>query len=253
MKVVIIGSGNVATHLAKALLNSDVEIAQIWSNTYKNAVELADLVGAKAIKQLHEVEATADLCIIAVKDDAIATIAAQLKDFKGVVAHTAGAVNLSVFSGLVANYGVFYPLQTFSKTKEISFLTIPICIEANNEHTLGILKLVGEKLSNKVKYIDSEKRKILHLAAVFACNFTNHLYAISQEILEANQLEFDLLRPLISETANKVQFELPTQVQTGPAFRKDEKTLHNHEELLNSQPELKKIYKMMSDGIKKTR
>jgi predicted short-subunit dehydrogenase-like oxidoreductase (DUF2520 family) len=170
-----------------------------------------------------------------------------------VVAHTAGAVNLSVFSGLVANYGVFYPLQTFSKTKEISFLTIPICIEANNEHTLGILKLVGEKLSNKVKYIDSEKRKILHLAAVFACNFTNHLYAISQEILEASQLEFDLLRPLISETANKVQFELPTQVQTVPAFRKDEKTLHNHEELLNSQPELKKIYKMMSDGIKKTR
>jgi predicted short-subunit dehydrogenase-like oxidoreductase (DUF2520 family) len=253
MKVVIIGSGNVATHLAKALLKADVEIAQIWSNTYKNAVELADLVGAKAIKQLHEVEATADLCMIAVKDDAIATIAAQLKDFKGVVAHTAGAVNLSVFSGLVANYGVFYPLQTFSKTKEISFLTIPICIEANNEHTLSILKLVGDKLSKKVKYIDSEKRKILHLAAVFACNFTNHLYAISQEILEANQLEFDLLRPLISETANKVQFELPTQVQTGPAFRKDEKTLHNHEELLNSQPELKKMYKMMSDGIKKTR
>ena len=253
MKVVIIGSGNVATHLAKALLKADVEIAQIWSNTYKNAVELADLVGAKAIKQLSDINQTADFCLIAVKDDSILSVVAQLKGFKGTIAHTSGAVNLNIFERLVENYGVFYPLQTFSKSKEVIFSNIPICVEGNHLIALTNLMLLANKLSQNVKEIDSEKRKILHLSAVFACNFTNHLYALAQEILASQQLDFELLRPLISETANKVQLALPLQVQTGPAIRNDQETLKKHEELLSKQPDLLNIYKTLSDSIKKTR
>lgn len=253
MKVVIIGSGNVAFHLAKALHKAKVEVVQIWSNTYDNASSLAHLINSKAINQLNEIDKNAAICFIAVKDDYIADVAAQLTGFKGVIVHTAGAVNLNVLNGIAANFGVFYPLQTFSKSKEVSFANIPLCLEANNEHTLQILKLLANQLSNNVKEIDSEKRKILHLAAVFACNFTNHMYALAEEILETNQLDFDIIRPLITETANKVQQALPLQVQTGPAIRNDEETLKKHEGLLKEHPQLLNIYKTLSNSIKKTR
>lgn len=253
MKVVIIGSGNVAFHLAKALHKAKVEVVQIWSNTYDNATSLAHSINSQAIKGLHEIDKTATICFIAVKDDCIANVAAQLVGFKGVIAHTAGSVNLNVFNGSAANFGVFYPLQTFSKSKEVSFANIPLCIEANNKPTLQVLKLLANKLSNNVKEIDSEKRKILHLAAVFACNFTNHMYALAEEILETNQLEFDIIRPLITETAHKVQQALPLQVQTGPAIRNDEETLKKHEELLMKHPQLLNIYKTLSNSIKRTK
>ncbi len=253
MKVVVIGAGNVASHLAKALLKADIEITQIWSNTYQNAVSLAKLVNAKPIKQLNEIDKNVDFYIISVKDDAIPDIAKKLVNLKGTIVHTSGAVNLNVFGGLSTDYGVFYPLQTFSKSKAVSFKNIPICVEANNQNTLGNLKLLANKLSDNVREVDSEKRKILHLAAVFACNFTNHLYALAEEILATNQLDFELLRPLIAETANKVQQALPLQVQTGPAIRNDEDTLKKHEELLLKQPHLLNIYKTLSDSIKKTR
>lgn len=252
MKVVIIGAGNVATHLAKALLAANVQIAQVWSYHYTNAKLLADQVKATAIESLAAIDKNADICLISVKDDAIAEIAQQLIDFKGVIAHTSGSVNIDVLSGS-ANYGVFYPLQTFSKDKELSFATVPLCIEANKDATLQFLKKLANQLSNHVVEIDSEKRKILHLAAVFACNFTNHFYALAEEVLTAHQLEFDILRPLITETAAKVQHALPLTVQTGPAIRNDEQTLRKHEELLLQQPQLLEIYKIISESIKKTR
>lgn len=253
MKVVIIGSGNVASHLAKALHKAKVEIAQVWSNTYQNAVSLANLVNAKPIQQLSELDQTAHFCIIAVKDDAINAVAENLSPFKGIMVHTSGAIHLNVFAGLAANYGVFYPLQTFSKSKAVSFKDIPLCIEANNQSTLNSLTVLAHKLSTNVQEIDSDKRKTLHLAAVFACNFTNHLYALAQEILTTKGLNFDILRPLINETASKVQQALPLDVQTGPAIRNDEDTLKKHEQLLAAQPNLLKIYKTLSDSIKNTR
>lgn len=252
MKVVIVGAGNVATHLAKALLAANVQIAQVWSYHYANSKLLADQVHATAIENLAVLDKTADICLISVKDDAIAEVAQQLIDFKGVIAHTSGSVNIDVLSGS-ANYGVFYPLQTFSKDKELNFSTVPLCIEANNDTTLQFLKKLANQLSNHVVEIDSEKRKILHLAAVFACNFTNHFYALAEEVLTAHQLEFDILRPLITETAAKVQQSLPLTVQTGPAIRNDEQTLKKHEELLLQQPQLLEIYKIVSESIKKTR
>ncbi|MES2448311.1 MAG: DUF2520 domain-containing protein [Bacteroidota bacterium] len=252
MNVVIIGSGNVATHIAKALKLVDVNVTQVWSYHYQNASLLANEVNAVAIKELSEVDFDADVCLIAIKDDEILNISHQLKSFKGIIAHTSGSVNLAVLENF-ENFGVFYPLQTFSKNKQVDFSTIPLCLEANNEESLAVLKEIANKLSTNVLEVNSDKRKILHLAAVFACNFTNHLYALADDLLKANDLDFDIIRPLITETANKVQHALPLTVQTGPAIRNDEQTLEKHEELLNDHQELLKIYKILSDSIKKTR
>ncbi|WP_316765316.1 Rossmann-like and DUF2520 domain-containing protein [Pedobacter frigiditerrae] len=253
MKVVVIGAGNVATHLATAIYAANVQVTQVWSYHNENAQVLANQINAIAIDDLSEIDLDADICLIAIKDDAIAEIANHLKHFRGLIAHTSGAVNLNVFESLFENYGVFYPLQTFSKSKEVDFKVIPLCLEANNKNSLNKLKELADKLSKNIVEINSEKRKILHLAAVFACNFTNHLYALAEEILKANQLEFDILRPLIAETAAKVQNAFPLDVQTGPAIRNDELTLIKHQELLLQQPQLLDIYKTLSDSIKKTK
>jgi predicted short-subunit dehydrogenase-like oxidoreductase (DUF2520 family) len=253
MKIVIIGSGNVATHLAKALYLANMQIVQIWSYHYQNASILATQVNAEAIENLTRVDPSADLCLIAVKDDAIEAIANQLKGFKGLIAHTSGAVNIDIFNKNFEAYGVFYPLQTFSKIKEVNFSNIPLCVEANTDVALQQLKNLANRLSKSVVEVNSEKREILHLAAVFACNFTNHLYALAEEILESNDLGFELLRPLINETAAKVEQALPLTVQTGPAIRNDEATLKKHSALLLKQPQLLEIYKTLSESIKKTR
>lgn len=253
MKIVIIGAGNVASHLAKALFTAKLQIVQVWSFHNENAVTLAHQVDAKAIGNLNDLDLQADVCLIAVKDDAIGDIANRLAGFKGLIAHTSGAVNMNVFANGFENYGVFYPLQTFSKAKKVDFSKIPICLEANSDVALQLLKNLGNKLSNTVTAVNSEKRKVLHLAAVFACNFTNHLYALAEEILAANAIDFDIIRPLISETASKVQEALPLEVQTGPAIRNDEVTLSKHIELLQKQPQLLEIYKTLSESIKKTR
>lgn len=253
MKVVIIGAGNVATHLAKAFKAVNVQVTQVWSYHYENALLLANQVDAAAIKELSALDTAADLCLIAVKDDAIAELLPQLTAFKGIIAHTSGAVSIDVFEGLIKKYGVFYPLQTFSKSKAVNFSNIPICVEANDENTLTVLKEIANKLSTNVTEVNSEKRKILHLSAVFACNFTNHLYALAQEVLTVNGLDFDILRPLIAETANKVQDELPLNVQTGPAIRNDNETIKKHEQLLKGQPALLEIYKTLSNSIKNNR
>lgn len=253
MKIVIIGAGNVATHLAKALQAKNKQIAQVWSYHYNNALTLAKEVNAQAIDSLKEIDQQADLYLIAVKDDAIAEIAEQIKGFKGLIAHTSGAVPMEILNGITENYGVFYPLQTFSKDKALSFADIPLCLEANNEAALQTLKQLAQQLSTHIVEVNSEKRKILHLAAVFACNFTNHLYALADEVLKFNELDFAILRPLINETAAKVQHALPLAVQTGPAIRNDEQTIKKHEELLVEQPQLLEIYKTLSNSIKKTR
>lgn len=253
MKIVIIGAGNVAIHLAKTFKAVNVQVTQVWSYHYENALLLANQVDAVAIKELSALDTTADLCLIAVKDDAIAELLPQLANFKGIIAHTSGAVSIDVFEGLIKKYGVFYPLQTFSKSKEVNFSNIPLCVEANDENTLKLLKEIANKLSVNVTEVNSEKRKILHLSAVFACNFTNHLYVLAQELLNANGLDFDILRPLIAETADKVQDEFPLNVQTGPAIRNDNETIKKHEELLKGQPALLEIYKTLSNSIKNNR
>ncbi|MGF1924418.1 MAG: Rossmann-like and DUF2520 domain-containing protein [Bacteroidia bacterium] len=253
MKVVLIGSGNVATHLAFALKAVGINIVQVWSKNFMNAQLLANQVGAEAIADLSSLDQQADFCMLSVKDDAIGTIVSELTSFKGIIVHTSGAVSLSVFESHCEKYGVFYPLQTFSKQKRVDFGVVPICIEANASETLSAIHQLAHKISKNVVEVTSEKRKILHLAAVFACNFTNHLYALSSVLLAEQKLDFEMLRPLILETAAKVQHALPFDVQTGPAIRNDEQTLRKHLELLVEKPQVLTIYETLSESIKKTK
>ncbi|SDG48716.1 Predicted oxidoreductase, contains short-chain dehydrogenase (SDR) and DUF2520 domains [Pedobacter terrae] len=252
MKIVLLGSGNVATHLAKALKVEGEDVVQVYSPNLNHAKLLAGAIEADGINDLNEVEQYADLYIISVKDDAIESIARSLSNVTGLVVHTSGTTDINILSSQVRKAGVFYPLQTFSKDKEVSFENIPICIEANGEIQLAILKNLAAKMSRKVHELNGEKRKILHLAAVFACNFPNHLYALANKILNQNGLDFDIIRPLIAETADKVMSNLPENVQTGPAIRADENTLTTHLSMLTDMPELQNIYQTLSNSIKLT-
>ncbi len=253
MKVAIIGAGNVATHLVAAFKETNLVVAQIWSQHYENALLLARNNDSVAIHDLSEINQSLDICLISVKDDAIEDVLLKLKGFRGIIAHTSGAIPLDVFEGKFGRYGIFYPLQTFSKSKPVEFNNIPLCLEASDENTFQSLKQLADQISVRVTAVNSDKRKILHLAAVFACNFTNHLYALAEEILAANELPFDIIKPLIIETADKIQYASPIKVQTGPAIRGDEKTIKKHEELLLAHPLWLNIYQTLSESIKKTR
>ena len=250
MNIVLLGSGNVATHLAIALKAVGENIVQVFSPNLEHAKQLAAKLNTQAINNLAEINNQADLYIISVKDDAIAEVVNGLSNVDGLVVHTSGTTDIKVISSVLKKAGVFYPLQTFSKAKELNFNNIPLCIESTDAEQVEILKVLAHKLSNKVYELDGEKRKILHLAAVFACNFTNHLYSMANELLVKNDLDFDIIRPLIAETANKVLIDLPANVQTGPAVRNDESTMNKHLSMLADLPELQEIYETLSNSIK---
>lgn len=246
LRTVIIGTGHVATHLFHAFYGANtVEVVQVVG---RRESSLAKFAGAVAVSHNFEQLADADLYLIAVKDDAIAQVSAHLTHKKGLVAHTAGAMPMHCL--LPENRGVFYPLQTFTAGQPVDFATIPICLEAQNKASLGILQQLAATITEKVYEIDSEQRKKLHLAAVFVNNFTNHLYNIGETLCQQAHLPFDLLRPLILETAQKVQSLSPTQAQTGPARRGDQKSIQAHLSLL-ANPIHAELYKKISQAIQK--
>jgi predicted short-subunit dehydrogenase-like oxidoreductase (DUF2520 family) len=249
MRITIIGSGNVATHLAAAFKNAGHNIMQVYSRDMQNAALLAYHVKAEPIDDLQNINPETDIFIIAVKDDAIGVVAEQLAVHQKLMVHTSGATDMYALKAFTDNAGVFYPLQTFSKIKEVDFRNVPLCIEAADESITRYLEQLAQTISNKVYRIDTAERKTLHLAAVFACNFPNYLYDIARQILAKQLLDFDLLRPLILETAQKVQERLPADVQTGPAIRKDETTMSNHLQLLKDEPQLQQLYTLLSQGI----
>ncbi|MHB1177761.1 MAG: Rossmann-like and DUF2520 domain-containing protein [Daejeonella sp.] len=249
MNIVLLGSGNVATHLGRAFKMAGQTIVQVWSRDIDHARELADTLASEAISEMDDVDRSADLYIISVKDEAIPSVAAELKVGDKLIVHTSGSTGLEVLAGVSSRVGVFYPLQTFSKSKAVDFRRIPIAIEANTPEDSAVIRAIADRLSEKVLHLNSEKRKTLHVAAVFACNFTNHLFAISQELLKAENLDFDLLRPLIAETAQKIQLNDPEEVQTGPAVREDNETINSHIEMLRENPELMELYKQLSQSI----
>jgi predicted short-subunit dehydrogenase-like oxidoreductase (DUF2520 family) len=249
MRITLIGSGNVATHLAAALKNAGHSIAQVYSRNMQNAALLAYHVKAEAIDNIGNVNPDTDIFIIAIKDDVIAPMAEQLAIHQKLMVHASGATDLYSLLAFSDNVGVFYPLQTFSKTREVDFRNVPLCIEARDEAIAKTLEELAQTISNKVYHINSEKRKTLHLAAVFACNFPNYLYTIAQQIIAKQGLDFELLRPLIQETAEKVQSADPVKVQTGPAVRNDENTMAMHQQLLEGEPLLQELYFLLSQGI----
>jgi len=249
MNIVLVGSGNVATQLGRAFKMAGQDIVQVWSRDIDHARELADTLASEPISDLFDLDKNADLYIISVKDEAIKQLAHELKVGDKLIVHTSGSTGIDVLEGSSTKIGVFYPLQTFSKVKSVDFRLIPIAIEGNTPEVASTIRAIADRLSEKVIELSSEQRKALHIAAVFACNFTNHLFALSQELLSEQNLDFDLLRPLITETASKVQLNDPITMQTGPTVRRDQSTMDAHLDLLSDKPELKELYQKLSQSI----
>jgi predicted short-subunit dehydrogenase-like oxidoreductase (DUF2520 family) len=245
IRVSIIGSGNVAQHLIVAFSKTtDIELVQVFA---RNSAAVAHLINPDKIYSNFNDIIAADLFIVAVTDDAISEVSAAIPFSNELVVHTSGSVSIEAIDNK-NRPGVFYPLQTFSKSKEVDFKTIPICIETKNEKDFQILEKVAKSISNTVYKINSEQRKALHIAAVFVCNFVNHLYQIGNDICIENDLPFDILKPLIHETANKILTLSPNQAQTGPAKRKDTQTMNAHLSFLSDENQ-KEIYKMLTKSI----
>jgi len=252
MKIVSIGAGNLSTHLSIALQNAGFEIAQIYSRTETSAKKLAGILHAPYTTEADVIIKDASLYIISVSDDAIELLAERLTFTEGLVVHTAGSVPMDVFAGKLKNYGVLYPLQTFSKLRPIAFSEIPVFIEANTKKNLQKLRMVAQAISHKIYDASSEERMKLHLAAVFGCNFVNSLYRLSAQIAQQAGFDFSVLSPLILETAQKaVASGNPKEVQTGPAVRNDLNVMRKHLEMLAFRPEWKEFYVLLSEYIMK--
>lgn len=251
MKIVLIGAGRLATHLAKALYKAKHEIVQVYSRTVESAVQLAQLVDAEPITEISEITDLANLYIMAVKDDALPTLIPQVGEIakNKVVVHTAGSIPMSVFDCYADHYGVFYPMQTFSREREVNFSEIPCFLEASDNQAFELIEQVATSVSQKVYCLSSEQRRYLHLAAVFACNFVNHCYAIACDLLKMNDIPFDVMYPLIDETARKVHVMSPEQAQTGPAVRYDRNVIAKHSEMLQHNQIVREVYDKMSISI----
>ena len=265
-KIVFLGSGNLATNLSLALKAAGEEIIQIFSRTKENAQALADQLHCASCTSINDIRTDADVYIFSVKDDALPSLIEQLSqhlnspswagggDHNPTLLHTAGSVPMSVFPETMhyelctMNYGVLYPMQTFSKDRSVNFREIPCFIEASDNNTLEEIKGIASKVSDHVLEMSSEKRRKLHLAAVFACNMTNHCYRLAEKVLEEEGIAFSLYLPLIQETANKVKELSPRKAQTGPMVRYD-KTIMDAQIALINDERTRQIYRLMADSI----
>lgn len=251
MNIVLIGSGNVASHLGKALKKANHSILQVYSRNLSHAQSLAQQLDAEPINDLDKLNTSADLYILSVKDDAIQQVVSQMPALVPLVVHTAGSVSVQALSRFV-NHGVFYPFQTFIKDAQLEFSNIPILVEGNTRENTGLLVELGKELSNKVLEADSEQRGALHISAVFACNFVNHMYRMGEAILSETGLPFELLHPLIKETADKAMRMSPAKAQTGPAVRNDQQIIQKHLNYLINNEDLQRIYRLLSESILNT-
>ncbi len=251
-RVGIIGSGNMAFSLGKELLYAGFTITEVYSRNKREGKKLSVLLKADYVPDPAGLKGNADLYLICLQDDAIGAIIKQLPVEDKIVVHTSGAVPMNVFKGYANKYGVLYPVQSINKNVDANWKEIPLCIEANDSATKKQLTGIAKKISQKIFHIDSEQRKHLHVAAVFANNFSNACFTMAKELLDESHLSFDLMRPLILHTATKIQTNNPLKVQTGPAIRNDVKVLKEHRKLLKDHPELKKVYEVMTNFIQHT-
>jgi len=249
--ITIIGSGNLAWHLAPELENAGHRILEVYSRTPKNARDLQKrLYNAEIHPSLDFSESEAEIFILCVSDDAIEEVAQKIAlPGRSIILHTSGSQSISKLSyTAISDIGVFYPLQTFTKGKRISFEDVPIFLEAENNHTMKTLKNLGRSISKKVVEVSSKDRMAIHVAAVFACNFTNHMFHIANRILHVQGFDFDILRPLIAETVNKSLDIGPENAQTGPAARGDLEVLDKHMDFLKGSEYLE-MYRMITEKI----
>ena len=247
MKVFIIGTGNVATHLSATLLKAGHSIEGVCGRNFAHTEELAKKLNVKPFSCVSSIPADADAYLISVSDDSIADVAAQMPDVEGIVAHTAGSVPMSALARF-SHHGVLYPCQSFSKSRTIDMSRVPLCIEGCDNHTADTLTALARTLSDDVRPMTTEQRAHLHLAAVFASNFVNNMYAEAENILKDSNISFDIIHQLIAETAAKATELGPTAAQTGPARRGDTRVMSRQMQLL-PDCELQKLYSFVSERI----
>lgn len=245
--VVIIGSGNVATCMGNAFAQLGLFIQGVYSPTAAHAAVLANKLQTVCYSAINAIPPDADLYLLAVKDEAVELVSNQLA-VNGLVVHTSGSTPIQALSSQ-NRQGVFYALQTFTQNSQPDFANIPFLIEANNQPDEALLLQLAGKLSAHVSVASTPQRQALHVAAVFANNFTNHLAVLAKQLLEQHHLPYDLLKPLILQTAINITQNNPELVQTGPAIRGDERTIHIHEQLLKDYPEWLTIYQLFTKSI----
>lgn len=248
MRIVILGSGNLATNLSYLLLKKGFEIVQVYSHTLENAKILADLLGCDYTATIENITNDCDIYISAIKDNISEYVWKQINFNDKLVLHTSGSLPMSILENVTKNYGVLYPLMTLSKSKLQERDDIPFFIEANSQHNLHIINEIAEKITTAVYNVDSKKRMNLHYAAVWANNFTNCMYSVAKDITDRNNLPFEVLLPIIDETAEKIHRLTPREAQTGPAVRFDENIITKHLSLSSNEQE-RILYKMISDTI----
>lgn len=246
LEVVFIGAGNVATHLSEEFTDAGATIAQ---TIRKSASSSSKKFAKTSSTDLKKIKTDADLYVLAVSDDAIRTVVKSMPVVKGIVVHTSGSVPMNVLKKF-PNHGVFYPLQSFTKDRAVTVNAYAVCLEGSKKQVVEDLMECAGGISKNAYLLNSEQREQVHLAAVFANNFSNHMFANAAKLLADHKLPFELLRPLILETAFKVMENDPASAQTGPAKRDDRKTIARHLEMLKEYPELAKLYKKISKNIR---
>lgn len=250
MKIVFVGAGNLATRLSQEMHRAGMSISEVYSRTRESAETLARKLGCRWTVDVETLSTDADLYVFSLKDAVLPDVLSRMQPNDGLWVHTAGSIPMDIFDGHTSRYGVLYPLQTFSKQREPDFSAIPFFIEAARAEDLAVLKKITRSLSSNVRELSSGKRKSLHLAAVFACNFTNHMYALAARLLQQEDIPFETLLPLIDETAAKVHGLSPREAQTGPAVRYDENVIGKHLTML-SDPDMQELYRLISKNIHK--
>lgn len=249
-RIVIVGAGNLATNLGEALKRSGKRVEQVFSRTEESASALAARLGCDHITSLAQIIPDADLYIVSVKDDVLGNVLGEVvtKVHSGIVVHTAGSIPMDIFGETEVRHGVFYPMQTFSKQKIVDFSKLPIFVEASDEGTCQALEDFARELSESVYRLDSDHRRYLHLAAVFACNFVNHCFTLADDVLREQGLPFSVMMPLIRETVSKVETISPRNAQTGPAVRGDKNVMDAQKGLIGDEM-ARKVYETMSESI----
>lgn len=249
--IALIGAGNVATHLGTALHEAGCPVRMVYSRTQESARTLAGNIGCPYTTDITSADNKADIYIVSLKDSVLETILPQLvkRNPNALFVHTAGSVSIDIWKGLTARYGVMYPMQTFSRQRKVSFGNVHFFIEANSRKDTELLMKTASLLSGHVYEATSAQRRYLHISAVFACNFTNHLYAICERILTSHGLPFSAMLPLIDETTEKIHHLSPLSAQTGPARRGDRNIMESHLDMLKDEPKTAELYRLMSESI----
>jgi predicted short-subunit dehydrogenase-like oxidoreductase (DUF2520 family) len=248
-KLVFLGSGNLATQLSLAFHKKGYHIVQVYSRTNESAAVLAGKLGCSFTSDVSLLSKEGDIYICALKDLAITEVLSKTNLQDKLILHTAGSIPMDILSAFSSSYGVLYPLQTLSKERQVDFSAVPVFIEGNSEENLLVIKTLAENISGTVYRFTSSQRMHIHLAAVFVCNFVNHLYVLGKEITDKIGVPFSVLLPLIDETAAKIHELSPEKAQTGPAVRYDGNVIDKHLELLEEDEEKQRLYRLISQHI----